>query len=298
MLRLISEAIIAHKGGAKVEFWGLEATSLRAIMGLVLLLIFALLESLYPRRARNTPRRRRWPGHAVLQLLNAAAVRWLLPWFTPAAVAIFTAQQQWGLLHLIEIPSWTEWLLCLLIMDLVIYWQHRLFHRVPVLWRLHRLHHTDIDLDVTSALRFHPLEILVSELIKAAVVLLFGFTLESLVVFALLLNGMALFNHANWRLPQRLDAALRWLWVTPDMHRVHHSVIRREQDSNFGFNFSGWDRLFGTYCSAPRAGHEAMELGLDETKGQDTGSLPWMLKQPFVGKSQSRQGTIDGFDNK
>ena len=245
-----------------------------------LLLLFAVLEWLVPRRARTRPRSQRWRGNIGVQLLNALLER-LLPWLAPATIAAYCAQHNVGLVHQFTLHPVVVLLLSVLVLDLVIYWQHRLFHRVPWLWRIHRMHHTDVDLDVTSAFRFHPMEIVASLLIKSCVIALLGIPLEGVLVFAIVLNGMALFNHANLGIPPALERWLRLLLVTPDMHRIHHSIEHHEHNRNFGFNLSCWDRLFGSYCARPGAGQQQMILGLGETNSQNTGSLLWMLRQPF-----------------
>lgn len=251
---------------------------------LITVLIFALLvffEIKRPRRTCNKNKAQRWPGNLSVALLNAFTVRLLLPWLVPVLVAQQAANAQVGLLNQWQMPLLFEFVLTLLLLDVLIYWQHRLFHRIPVLWRLHRMHHTDPAVDVTTALRFHPLEIVLSLLIKSLAVWLLGAPVIAVLLFEVLLNGLAMFNHANLNLPKHLDALLRKVIVTPDMHRVHHSVLGKEHNSNFGFNLSCWDRWFGSYCDQPREGHRQMRLGLNETNSQSTGSLVWMLKQPF-----------------
>jgi sterol desaturase/sphingolipid hydroxylase (fatty acid hydroxylase superfamily) len=173
-------------------------------------------------------------------------------------------------------------LLAVVVLDMAIYFQHRLFHAVPVLWRLHRMHHADLDLDVTTGARFHPLEILLSMAIKVAVVIALGAPAVAVVLFEILLNASSMFNHANLRLPLAVDGALRWLIVTPDVHRVHHSVIRAETDSNFGFSLSWWDRLFGTWRAQPEKGHDGMTIGLPVFRNPEQLRLDRMLVQPFL----------------
>jgi sterol desaturase/sphingolipid hydroxylase (fatty acid hydroxylase superfamily) len=223
----------------------------------------------------------RWPGNFSIVVINGLLVRSLLPWLVPVFVAAQAQAMNWGLLRLANVPPWIGLAISLIVFDLLIYWQHRLFHRVPLCWRLHRMHHTDKDVDATTALRFHPLEIILSLLIKSLVVLLLGAPVLAVLLFEIILNGMAMFNHANLKLPAGVDAKLRLVLVTPDMHRVHHSVDGTEHNRNFGFNLSCWDRWFGSYQAQPEAGHQQMILGLNETNDQQTGSLLWMLKQPF-----------------
>ena len=238
----------------------------------------ALLEVKWPRT--QSQRRRRWLGNLLMPLLSLALLR-ALPWIGALSVALLAESNQWGLFYWLDWPPWLVLALTLVLLDLAIYWQHRLMHRWHWLWRLHRVHHSDSRLDVTTALRFHPLEILLSELYKAVLVLCLGISPMAILLFAMILNGLALFNHANLVLPAGWDSRLRRIIVTPDMHRVHHSVERDEHDSNFGFCLSLWDRLFASYRATPRVGLAAMPVGLQETSNQPTGSLLWMLGQPF-----------------
>jgi len=234
-----------------------------------------------PKRSLAKAKSQRWPGNLSVALLNGLMVRALLPWLVPVLVAQQAVSMQFGLFHHWAVPFWFQVLITLLLLDLLVYWQHRLFHNMPLLWRLHRMHHTDTGVDVTTALRFHPLEIALSLVIKSLAVWLLGAPVFAVLLFEVLLNGMAMFNHANIKLPVRIDALLRKVIVTPDMHRVHHSVLVDEHNRNFGFNLSCWDRFFGSYRAQPRGGHQKMLLGLNETNQQQTGSLMWMLKQPF-----------------
>ena len=198
-----------------------------------------------------------------------------------AGFALLAEARGWGLFNMVALPVWSELLLALFLLDLAIYLQHRLFHCVPVLWRLHRMHHADLDVDVTTGARFHPVEILLSLGIKFLVVVPLGASPVAVLLFEIALNGSSMFNHSNVRVAPAIERALRWLVVTPDMHRVHHSVVRRETDSNFGFNFPWWDRLFGTYRSQPKAGHEAMTLGIEQFRDSKELRLDRMLTQPF-----------------
>ena len=195
--------------------------------------------------------------------------------------ALFAEKRGWGLFNMVALPVWLELLLALFLLDLAIYLQHRLFHYVPVLWRLHRMHHADLDVDVTTGGRFHPVEILLSLGIKFLVVVPLGAPPLAVLLFEIALNGTSMFNHSNVRVPPAIERLLRWLVVTPDMHRVHHSIVRRETDSNFGFNFPWWDRLFGTYRPQPEAGHEAMTLGIGQFRDPRELCLDRMLTQPF-----------------
>ena len=228
---------------------------------LVLFTIIAFAEIVAPRRPLIVKKSLHWFGNLSVHLVNGVLPRLLFP-ILPVGMAVLWAQKGWGLLNIVPLPEAAAILLGVLALDLVIYAQHVLFHRVHFFWRLHRMHHTDLDLDLTSALRFHPLEIVISLLIKIAVVALLGPPALAVFIFELLLNGMAMFNHGNFRIPARPDRLLRRTVVTPDMHRVHHSVLLQESNRNFGFNLSWWDRLFGTYQAQPSAGHEGMSIGL------------------------------------
>lgn len=252
-------------------------------LGLSLSLLLALIaaEMLWPRRERALQRSRRWPGNLGIGLVGAAAVRFCVP-LAAVGVAVLAAEKGWGLFQVLHLPALLAIPLSLLVLDLAIYAQHRLFHAVPLLWRVHRMHHSDLDLDATSALRFHPIELILSMLIKMAAVLALGAPPVAVVLFEIILNATAEFNHANLALPRGLDRALRMVLVTPDMHRVHHSVRRAETDSNFGFNLPWWDRLFGTYRAEPAEGHERMTLGLDDFREARDSGLLRLLRQPFL----------------
>jgi len=247
--------------------------------------VMLLWEWRRPRRALSVPRAVRWTSNISLFLLNTIALRLLFP---AAAVGIALSVQAsgYGLFNQIALPVWVEVPLAVILLDLAIYLQHLLMHRVPILWRLHRVHHADLDIDLTTGSRFHTIEILVSMLIKWGVILVLGPSALAVLIFEILLNGMAIFNHANVSLPTRVEGTVRRLLVTPDMHRVHHSSIPRETNSNYGFNLSLWDRLFKTYNDQPQKGHLGMTIGLDEFRdAAQVDRLPGMLALPFVGKS-------------
>ena len=195
--------------------------------------------------------------------------------------AILAEVRHWGLFNTLAWPPWLELPIALLVLDLAIYLQHRLFHHVPVLWRLHRMHHADLDVDVTTGARFHPVEILLSLGIKSCVISALGAPPLAVLAFEIGLNATSMFNHSNVRMSPRLERVLRWLVVTPDMHRVHHSIVRHETDSNFGFNFPWWDRIFGTFRRQPEAGHEGMTLGIDQFRDPNELRIDRMLAQPF-----------------
>ncbi|MBM7456997.1 sterol desaturase/sphingolipid hydroxylase (fatty acid hydroxylase superfamily) [Oceanisphaera litoralis] len=244
------------------------------------LLLMMLWEWRAPRRPQHLGRLRRWPHNLLLVVINTLLLRWCFP-LAAVGAAWLAAERGWGLFNAITLPVWACVVLSLLILDLLIYLQHRLFHAVPWLWRLHRVHHTDLEFDVTTGLRFHPLEILLSMVIKLAAVTLLGAPALAVLLFEVLLNATAMFNHGNVLLSKRLDRRLRLVLVTPDMHRVHHSVIPIETDSNFGFNLPWWDRLFGTYRAQPRAGQLGMTLGLNRFRNPAELRLHRLLLQPF-----------------
>jgi sterol desaturase/sphingolipid hydroxylase (fatty acid hydroxylase superfamily) len=244
----------------------------------------ALWEVLAPARALSAPKAVRWANNLVLIFFNSLVLRLLFP-TAAVGVAALAAHDGWGLLHILSVPLLPAAFIAVVAMDFVIWLQHVMVHAVPALWRLHRVHHADLDYDVTCGARFHTLEIILSMLIKLATILLLGPPVVAVVIFEVLLNAMAMFNHANVRLPANIDRGLRWLVVTPDMHRVHHSVEDDEANSNFGFNLSCWDRLFGTYLAQPRGGHQGMIMGIRDYRSLgDTAWLPGMLWLPFRGK--------------
>ena len=240
----------------------------------------ALWEALAPRRKRSFERRARWPHNLGLLLVDVALVRVFAPG-AAIAVAMTAAGSGWGLLSALALPGWAAIAAGIALLDLAIYFQHVMFHAVPALWRLHRVHHADLDFDVTTGARFHPMEILISTAIKCAAIAALGAPVISVFVFEMLLNATAMFNHANASLPQRLERWLRWLVVTPDMHRVHHSVRYEESSSNFGFNLPWWDRLFGTYRAQPRLGHAVMTIGVDAFRSSQDLRLDRLLVQPL-----------------
>ena len=242
--------------------------------------VMALWELLAPRRPLAVGRSPRWPSNLGILVVDVLAVRLLLP-TAAAGVALVAAERGFGLFHVIGLPFWLAAPIGFLALDLVIYGQHVMFHHVPWLWRLHRMHHADLDIDVTTGVRFHPVEILLSLVIKIATVALLGIPAAAVVCFEVVLNATSMFNHANASLPRWLDRVARLMLVTPDMHRVHHSVLRQETDSNFGFNLPWWDRLFGTYRAEPRAGHDGMTIGLPVFRDPGELRLDRLLTQPF-----------------
>lgn len=244
----------------------------------------AFFESRYPRRPTQH-KAMRWLNNLGLIFLNGLILRLIFPAAAAAVgMAIIVEEGQWGLLNHYELHPVLTLLLAVIALDLIIYLQHVLFHSIPLLWRLHMVHHADLEYDLTTGLRFHPIEIVLSMVIKFAAIAALGAPVIAVIVFEILLNACAMFNHGNLRLPERLDRALRWIVVTPDMHRVHHSSIKNETNSNYGFSLSCWDRLFGTYRSQPSLGHEAMEIGLTQFRDRSRLTLPWLLILPFIGK--------------
>lgn len=240
----------------------------------------AAAEWFWPRRAQLLTRRKRWPHHIGIAVLGILLVRFSLP-MTLAGFAVVVNHHQWGILPLINLPFFIQIMISLIALDVLIYAQHVAFHHIPVLWRLHRVHHADTEMDVSTALRFHPLEILISMGIKFAAVLVIGVPAEAIVVFEIMLNACAMFNHGNLYLPASIDKVLRFVLVTPDMHRVHHSVISRETNSNYGFSLAAWDRLFRTYRPQPELGHDGMMIGLQVFRDADEADIGKLLTQPF-----------------
>jgi len=280
------QRIVAERGGG-VQSACMTAQSILSVEPAVRLgaffgvfAVMALWELARPRRALTVSKALRWFSNLSIMALNTLVARLVLP-MAPVAFAGLCAERGWGVLNLWAGPAWLEAALAVIALDFVIWLQHVMVHAVPALWRLHRLHHADVDFDVTTGARFHPLEILLSLGIKFAAVALLGAAPAAVLAFEVILNAMAMFNHANVKLPRGLDAALRLLVVTPDFHRVHHSVRPAEANSNFGFNLSIWDRLFGTYTVQPEGGHEGMTVGLDAFRDPAEERLDRMLTQPF-----------------
>ena len=254
---------------------------LSAFLGV--LLVVAAGEAWAPKRERAVSRRARWPHNLGIVAVNTLVVRGALP-LTTVGLAVLAENRGWGLFHTHHsLPGWLVVLLSVAVLDLAIYLQHVLLHAVPVLWRLHRMHHADLDFDVTTGVRFHPLEILLSMLYKLALIVALGSPAIAVMIFEVLLNAGSMFNHANLRLPAPVDRVLRRLVVTPDMHRVHHSAIPVETNSNFGFTFPWWDWLCGTYRAQPAAGHDAMTIGLEAFRDPRYLRLDQLLIQPLLG---------------
>jgi sterol desaturase/sphingolipid hydroxylase (fatty acid hydroxylase superfamily) len=270
----MTETILANEPTIRLGFF------------LAVLALMVLWEVLAPRRPRAVSRWLRWPNNLGLVAINTLLLRLLIP-LAAVGLATIGAERGWGLFNNLSLATWLAVLLSVVLLDLAIYLQHVMFHAVPALWRLHRMHHADLDFDVTTGARFHPIEILLSMIIKMGLVAALGPPVVAVVVFEVVLNATAMFNHGNVRIPAALDRVLRWVVVTPDMHRVHHSVRQRETNSNFGFNLPWWDRLFGTYRDQPAGGHLGMTIGIEQFRAPRDLWLDRMLIQPFLGKSGS-----------
>ena len=261
-----------------------EAT-IRISCFVAVLVVMAGLELIWPRRELMVSKAKRWMSNLGIVFINTLVIRILFP-TAAVGVALAVENRGWGLFNLLEVSYPVSVVASVLILDLIIYAQHVLMHKVPMLWRLHRVHHVDLDFDVTTGARFHPIEIIVSLLIKFAAIVLLGAPVFAVLIFELILSTTSMFNHSNVWLPRALDKNLRLFLVTPDMHRVHHSVIRTETDSNFGFNVPWWDRLFGTYRDQPKDGHTGMTIGLQDIRDPALCvNLAGMLKLPFVSKT-------------
>ena len=264
----MSDAILSAEPLVRLGFFG------------GVLALMALWEVLAPRREQAVGRARRWPNNLGVVAVDAIVVRLIFP-AAAVGMGILAEERGWGLLNNVALPFWLKVVAAVIVLDLVIYLQHVLFHAVPVLWRLHRMHHADLDFDVTTGVRFHPVEIVISMVIKLAAVAALGAPAVGVLAFEVLLNATSMFSHGNVRLPRAIDRVLRWIVVTPEMHRVHHSIERRETDSNFGFNLPWWDRLFGTYRAEPEAGHERMTIGIPQFRDPRELRLDRMLLQPL-----------------
>ncbi len=257
-----------------------EAT-LRMYSFIVLIFLFMGLELIWPRRASDDKYRFRRHNNLMLFAVNIIAVRLILPLAT-FEVAVFATEREIGLLNLITLPLLLDVVLTLIIFDLLIYIQHVVFHKFNFLWRIHRVHHSDLEFDVTTGIRFHPVEIVLSMLYKLAAVCLIGPVAFAIILYEIMLNGAALFTHSNILLNAKFDRFLRMVIVTPDMHRIHHSVLRKETDSNYGNIFSIWDKLFKSYRALPEAGYDDMVIGLKEFRDPSSGQILQLLKNPFI----------------
>lgn len=279
---------------------------LTAFLGV--LAAMALWEIAAPRRRRDFPRVIRWTNNLALVIVDTVILRLTFP-ILAVGLALMGEDRGWGLFNNLDIPVWAAALVSMLLLDLAIYLQHVMFHAVPALWRLHRMHHADLDFDATTGLRFHPVEIAISMAIKLAVVAALGPPAFAVLLFEVILNATALFNHANINLPVWIDRWLRWAVVTPDMHRVHHSVDPRETNSNYGFNLPWWDRLLGTYVAQPAKGHTEMQIGIEQFRTKRDLWIDRMLVQPIRGSASGHaldiprqtmtheENTLDGKSN-
>jgi len=266
----MNEYILVHEPAIRFGFF------------VAVLALIGFWEWIAPRRPYRTSKRTRWLFNLGIVLIDTLAVRLVFPG-TVIYVASLNESSGGGFLIPSGLPYWLSILIGIMLLDFTIYVQHAMFHAFPIFWRLHMMHHTDLDFDTTTGVRFHPLEILLSMAIKIAAVFVWGIVPLAVVLFEILLNATSLFNHGNVRLPPPIDRVLRFFVVTPEMHRVHHSVIIRETNSNFGFNLPWWDRLFGTYRSVPAAGHEGMTIGLSHFRDPGELTLPRLLILPFTG---------------
>ncbi|MEW6428884.1 MAG: sterol desaturase family protein [Thermodesulfobacteriota bacterium] len=281
------DTLVSHEGTIRLAFF------------FGILVLVGVVELWRPRRLLTTSKLSRWFGNLGVVAISTLLVRLIIP-ISAVQLAVWAGERGWGVLHLMELGFWLEVVLVVAALDCIIYLQHVMFHAVPVLWRLHMMHHADLDYDLTTGIRFHPLEILISMGIKFAAIVLLGAHPAAVVIFEILLNGTAMFNHGNFFLPLAVDRALRLFVVTPDMHRVHHSVFPSETNANFGFNLPWWDRLMGTYRAQPRMGHTEMTIGLNQFRDPAKLTLPGMLLLPFTGSQggyaigRRGAGTEDG----
>jgi sterol desaturase/sphingolipid hydroxylase (fatty acid hydroxylase superfamily) len=264
------------------EFFLAAEPQLRLGVFFGVLVAMALWEIAAPRRRRDIPRVIRWTNNLGLVVIDTIVLRLSFP-ILAVGLAVMAQDRGWGLFNIIDAPGWVAVLGSIIILDLVVYLQHVMFHAVPALWRLHRMHHADLEFDVTTGLRFHPVEILLSMGVKLAAVMALGPPAIAVLIFEVLLNATAMFNHSNIRLPMLVDRFLRLVVVTPDMHRVHHSITPEETNSNFGFNLPWWDRLLGTYKAQPKAGHTEMTIGIEQFRSTRDLWLDRMLMQPAKG---------------
>lgn len=274
--------VVLAEGIAALENVINHEPAIRMAVFFGILTVMAVWELAAPRRRVEIPRLVRWSNNLGLVVLDSLLVRLVFP-VVAVGLAVIATENDWGLFNQISIPDWIATILAVLALDLAIYLQHVLFHAVSALWRLHRVHHADLEFDVTTGVRFHPLEILISMAIKLLLILALGPPALAVLIFEVLLNGTSLFNHSNVRLPFRLDAVLRLIVVTPDMHRVHHSILPSETNSNFGFNLPWWDRLLGTYLAQPSAGHIGMTIGIEQFRTKRDLWIDRLLLQPLRG---------------
>lgn len=269
-----------------MEF-GFNEGAVRLAAFLIIFTTMAIFELVSPRLERpefiGALKSKRWFVNLSMVVLSSVLLRIVFP-AAAVGVAVLAEQKGWGLFNMLDIPPVIAFIAAFIILDFIIWLEHVVSHHIPILWRIHRMHHVDTGFDVTTALRFHPLEIVLSMVWKGIIVVLIGAPVLAVLVFEIVLNGAAMFNHSNVKLPSKVDALLRKVIVTPDMHRIHHSVVQKETDSNFGFNFSFWDHIFKTYTAEPKAGQNNMSLGLQEYREPNTANLVWLLALPFKRK--------------
>lgn len=253
-----------------------------------ILLTMMVWEIFAPRRKQKVSKKIRWVNNISLIVINSIIIRLLFP-AAAVGIALWCSQNHLGLLNALDIPQWLKIIIAFLVLDLAIYLQHVLFHYLPIFWKVHKVHHADLDFDVTTGLRFHPIEIILSMLIKFMVIIFIGASIESVIIFEIVLNATSMFNHSNIKLPLMIDKYLRYFIITPDMHRIHHSVIPKETNSNFGFNLSLWDRILATYRANAINNQTTMDIGLSEYRNiSQTQNLLGMIKMPFE-DNQNRQ---------
>lgn len=265
-----------------MSFFGFGEGAIRLTVFASVFILMALAETMFPRKERTQKRSARWVTNWTLVILDTLALRFFVPVLAVGA-AVYAEDKGWGLFSLTELPTWLEITLAILLLDMAVYAQHVASHKIPILWRIHKVHHVDRDIDVTTGARFHPIEIILSMAYKLACVVLIGPAAIAVFLFEVILNASAMFNHSNVKIPLSIDRFIRTLVVTPDTHRVHHSIIQRETDSNYGFFLSIWDRLFGTYIDQPKLGHDDVIIGLAEHQTDQPTSLFWSLLLPFKG---------------
>ncbi len=257
-----------------------DPATIRLLFFVTAFCLFACWEWIAPRRPLTQNKLVRWSNNLILTALNSALISLFMPILAFQA-ALIAASNEWGLLNLTAFPFWINVFITVVLLDLAIYLQHWVFHRIPILWRFHRMHHADQDIDLTTGSRFHPLEIILSLGIKIVCVMLLGAPAVAVVIFEVVLNLSAMFNHSNAAMPLKLDRLLRRIIVTPDMHRVHHSIKVKETHSNFGFFLSVWDQLFKTYRAQPEQGHDNCVIGINQFREPREQYLDKMLTQPF-----------------
>ena len=263
-----------------MEWLELDTNAVRLTVFLIFLIGMSALEALVPRKSRVAPRAERWLTNIGFAVIDTIALRILVP-IAAVGTAIWAQENSFGILHLVDLPLAVKIITAILVLDLALYWQHVATHKIPLFWRFHKVHHADRDLDASSGVRFHPVEICVSMIFKMFIVAIIGAPLIAVIIFEIILNACALFNHANVRLPIWMDRMLRIFIVTPDYHRVHHSIIETETNSNYGFSLTLWDHLFKSYQAQPAAGHDRMKIGLSEHQDSKPQRLIWSLSLPF-----------------